>query len=96
MYACCQFPPACQGMSLLLVALHRWLSCVTFAQHAAGPKACDRCSVREHRALRFPLGCVAEKQMGRTLEELISQFEVDRITTHSALLDLEALPEFNR
>nr|XP_026653509.1 probable glutamate--tRNA ligase, mitochondrial [Zonotrichia albicollis] len=38
----------------------------------------------------------AEKQMGRTLEELISQFEVSRITTHSALLDLEALPEFNR
>ncbi|NXT67709.1 SYEM protein, partial [Chaetops frenatus] len=38
----------------------------------------------------------SEKQMGRTLEELISQFEVGRITTHSALLDLEALPEFNR
>ncbi|XP_030340217.1 probable glutamate--tRNA ligase, mitochondrial isoform X1 [Strigops habroptila] len=38
----------------------------------------------------------AENQMGRTLEELISQFEIDRITTHSALLDLEKLPEFNR
>ncbi|NXU53133.1 SYEM protein, partial [Turnix velox] len=38
----------------------------------------------------------AEKQMGRTLEELVSQFEIDRITTHSALLDLEKLPEFNR
>nr|XP_027324539.2 probable glutamate--tRNA ligase, mitochondrial [Anas platyrhynchos] len=38
----------------------------------------------------------AEKQMGRTLEELISQFEIGRITTHSALLDLEMLPEFNR
>ncbi|XP_042684215.1 probable glutamate--tRNA ligase, mitochondrial isoform X1 [Centrocercus urophasianus] len=38
----------------------------------------------------------AEKQMGRTLEELISQFEIGRITTHSALLDLEKLPEFNR
>ncbi|XP_010179364.1 PREDICTED: probable glutamate--tRNA ligase, mitochondrial, partial [Mesitornis unicolor] len=37
-----------------------------------------------------------EKQMGRTLEELISQFEIGRITTHSALLDLENLPEFNR
>ncbi|KFU93335.1 hypothetical protein M959_10041, partial [Chaetura pelagica] len=37
-----------------------------------------------------------EKQMGRTLEELISQFEIGRITTHSALLDLEKLPEFNR
>ncbi|XP_032560258.1 probable glutamate--tRNA ligase, mitochondrial isoform X3 [Chiroxiphia lanceolata] len=37
-----------------------------------------------------------EKQMGRTLEELISQFEIGRITTHSALLDLEMLPEFNR
>lgn len=42
------------------------------------------------------LGYVAEKQMGRTLEELISQFEIGRITTHSALLDLEMLPEFNR
>lgn len=42
------------------------------------------------------LGYFAEKQMGRTLEELISQFEIDRITTHSALLDLEKLPEFNR
>ncbi|XP_069726001.1 nondiscriminating glutamyl-tRNA synthetase EARS2, mitochondrial isoform X1 [Phaenicophaeus curvirostris] len=38
----------------------------------------------------------AEKQMGRTLEELTSQFEIGRITTHSALLDLEKLPEFNR
>ncbi|XP_065588749.1 nondiscriminating glutamyl-tRNA synthetase EARS2, mitochondrial [Cyrtonyx montezumae] len=38
----------------------------------------------------------AGKQMGRTLEELISQFEIGRITTHSALLDLEKLPEFNR
>ncbi|NWX07929.1 SYEM protein, partial [Caloenas nicobarica] len=37
-----------------------------------------------------------EKQMGRTLEELISQFEIGRITSHSALLDLEQLPEFNR
>ncbi|XP_008937854.1 PREDICTED: probable glutamate--tRNA ligase, mitochondrial, partial [Merops nubicus] len=37
-----------------------------------------------------------EKQMGRTLEELVSQFEMGRITTHSALLDLEKLPEFNR
>lgn len=34
--------------------------------------------------------------MGRTLEELISQFDVGRITTHSALLDLESLLEFNR
>lgn len=42
------------------------------------------------------LNCFAEKQMGRTLEELISQFEIGRITTHSALLDLEKLPEFNR
>ncbi|NXL85011.1 SYEM protein, partial [Alectura lathami] len=38
----------------------------------------------------------ADRQMGRTLEELISQFEIGRITTHSALLDLEKLPEFNR
>uniref|UniRef100_K7FGH0 Nondiscriminating glutamyl-tRNA synthetase EARS2, mitochondrial n=1 Tax=Pelodiscus sinensis TaxID=13735 RepID=K7FGH0_PELSI len=38
----------------------------------------------------------AGNQMGRTLEELISEFDVGRITTHSALLDLDKLPEFNR
>jgi len=42
------------------------------------------------------LGYFAENQMGRTLAELVSQFEIGRITTHSALLDLEKLPEFNR
>lgn len=39
---------------------------------------------------------LAENQMGRTLEELIAQFDLRRITCHSALLDLEKLPEFNR
>ncbi|XP_019505417.1 PREDICTED: probable glutamate--tRNA ligase, mitochondrial isoform X1 [Hipposideros armiger] len=34
--------------------------------------------------------------MGRTLDELIAQFDLSRITCHSALLDLEKLPEFNR
>lgn len=34
--------------------------------------------------------------MGRTLPELITQFDLTRITCHSALLDLEKLPEFNR
>ncbi|XP_044602646.2 nondiscriminating glutamyl-tRNA synthetase EARS2, mitochondrial isoform X3 [Equus asinus] len=38
----------------------------------------------------------AENQMGRTLSELITQFDLTRITCHSALLDLEKLPEFNR
>ncbi|XP_012378866.1 nondiscriminating glutamyl-tRNA synthetase EARS2, mitochondrial isoform X2 [Dasypus novemcinctus] len=38
----------------------------------------------------------AENQMGRTLPELITQFDLARITCHSALLDLEKLPEFNR
>ncbi|XP_006912586.1 probable glutamate--tRNA ligase, mitochondrial isoform X1 [Pteropus alecto] len=38
----------------------------------------------------------AENQMGRTLPELIAQFDLTRITSHSALLDLEKLPEFNR
>ncbi|XP_030727349.1 nondiscriminating glutamyl-tRNA synthetase EARS2, mitochondrial isoform X1 [Globicephala melas] len=38
----------------------------------------------------------AENQMGRTLPELISQFDLTRVTCHSALLDLEKLPEFNR
>lgn len=34
--------------------------------------------------------------MGRTLPELIAQFDLTRISSHSALLDLEKLPEFNR
>ncbi|XP_020040043.2 nondiscriminating glutamyl-tRNA synthetase EARS2, mitochondrial isoform X1 [Castor canadensis] len=38
----------------------------------------------------------AENQMGRTLPELVTQFDLTRITCHSALLDLEKLPEFNR
>ncbi|XP_016078167.1 PREDICTED: probable glutamate--tRNA ligase, mitochondrial isoform X1 [Miniopterus natalensis] len=38
----------------------------------------------------------AENQMGRTLPELIAQFDLTRISCHSALLDLEKLPEFNR
>ncbi|XP_006892750.1 PREDICTED: probable glutamate--tRNA ligase, mitochondrial [Elephantulus edwardii] len=38
----------------------------------------------------------SENQMGRTLPELITQFDLTRITSHSALLDLEKLPEFNR
>ncbi|KAG8513534.1 putative glutamate--tRNA ligase, mitochondrial [Galemys pyrenaicus] len=38
----------------------------------------------------------ADNQMGRTLPELITQFDLSRITCHSALLDLEKLPEFNR
>nr|XP_006013426.1 PREDICTED: probable glutamate--tRNA ligase, mitochondrial isoform X2 [Latimeria chalumnae] len=37
-----------------------------------------------------------ENRMGRTLEELVAEFDVTKITTHSALLDLEKLPEFNR
>ncbi|KAM9057712.1 nondiscriminating glutamyl-tRNA synthetase EARS2, mitochondrial isoform 3-T3 [Megaptera novaeangliae] len=37
----------------------------------------------------------AENQMGRTLPELITQFDLTRVTCHSALLDLEKLPEFN-
>ncbi|EHB13184.1 Putative glutamyl-tRNA synthetase, mitochondrial [Heterocephalus glaber] len=37
-----------------------------------------------------------ENQMGRTLPELITQFDLTRITCHSALLDLQKLPEFNR
>ncbi|XP_029424540.1 probable glutamate--tRNA ligase, mitochondrial isoform X1 [Nannospalax galili] len=37
----------------------------------------------------------AENQMGRTLPELTKQFDLTRIACHSALLDLEKLPEFN-
>ncbi|XP_069763380.1 nondiscriminating glutamyl-tRNA synthetase EARS2, mitochondrial [Narcine bancroftii] len=35
-------------------------------------------------------------RFGRTLEEMVSEFNVTRITTHSALLDHDKLPEFNR
>ncbi|KAM9314936.1 nondiscriminating glutamyl-tRNA synthetase EARS2, mitochondrial [Pholidichthys leucotaenia] len=35
-------------------------------------------------------------RMGRRINELISEFNPSTITTHSALLDLEKLPEFNR
>uniref|UniRef100_A0A8D3E434 Nondiscriminating glutamyl-tRNA synthetase EARS2, mitochondrial n=1 Tax=Scophthalmus maximus TaxID=52904 RepID=A0A8D3E434_SCOMX len=35
-------------------------------------------------------------RMGRRIDELISEFNPSKITTHSALLDLEKLPEFNR
>ncbi|XP_071976298.1 nondiscriminating glutamyl-tRNA synthetase EARS2, mitochondrial [Engystomops pustulosus] len=35
-------------------------------------------------------------QTGRTLPELIQQYNLQSISTHSALLDLEKLPEFSR
>lgn len=35
-------------------------------------------------------------RMGRRMDELILEFNPSKITTHSALLDLEKLPEFNR
>ncbi|KAG7276801.1 hypothetical protein CRUP_008751 [Coryphaenoides rupestris] len=35
-------------------------------------------------------------RIGRRMEDLISEFSPSTITTHSALLDLEKLPEFNR
>ncbi|XP_026214874.1 probable glutamate--tRNA ligase, mitochondrial isoform X2 [Anabas testudineus] len=35
-------------------------------------------------------------RMGRRIDELISEFNPSKITTHSALLDLDKLPEFNR
>ncbi|XP_069024479.1 nondiscriminating glutamyl-tRNA synthetase EARS2, mitochondrial [Embiotoca jacksoni] len=35
-------------------------------------------------------------RMGRSIDELISEFNPSKITTHSTLLDLEKLPEFNR
>lgn len=38
----------------------------------------------------------AEKRIGRTLQELTTEFDVGRIERHSALLDLEKLAEFNR
>ncbi|XP_060028793.1 probable glutamate--tRNA ligase, mitochondrial isoform X2 [Erinaceus europaeus] len=37
-----------------------------------------------------------ENQMGRTLPQLIEQFDLTRVICHSALLDLDKLPEFNR
>ncbi|XP_018407846.1 PREDICTED: probable glutamate--tRNA ligase, mitochondrial isoform X1 [Nanorana parkeri] len=35
-------------------------------------------------------------QMGRTLPELIEQYDLERVGTHSALIDLNYLPEYNR
>ncbi|KAJ8001387.1 hypothetical protein DPEC_G00168990 [Dallia pectoralis] len=35
-------------------------------------------------------------RIGRTIQDLISEFNPSNITTHSALLDLDKLPEFNR
>ncbi|KAK2817327.1 hypothetical protein Q5P01_025518 [Channa striata] len=35
-------------------------------------------------------------RIGRRIDELITEFNPSKITTHSALLDLEKLPEFNR
>ncbi|KAK9540708.1 hypothetical protein VZT92_003145 [Zoarces viviparus] len=35
-------------------------------------------------------------RIGRRIDELIAEFNPSKITTHSALLDLEKLPEFNR
>lgn len=40
--------------------------------------------------------CFPANRMGRKIEELISEFSPAKITTHSALLDLEKLPEFNK
>ncbi|XP_053328282.1 probable glutamate--tRNA ligase, mitochondrial [Spea bombifrons] len=37
-----------------------------------------------------------ENQMGRTLDTLVNQYDLGKTSTHSALLDLEKLPEFNR
>lgn len=37
-----------------------------------------------------------ENRMGRTLEELVAEFDVGKIEKHSALLDLEKLSKFNR
>ncbi len=38
----------------------------------------------------------AENRIGRRLGELVGEFNVSKITTHSALLDLDKLDEFNR
>ncbi|KAL8174941.1 UNVERIFIED_CONTAM: Glutamyl-tRNA synthetase [Gekko kuhli] len=38
----------------------------------------------------------SENRMGRTLEELVAEFDVAKIEKHSALLDLGKLSEFNR
>lgn len=43
----------------------------------------------------IPVSFTANR-IGRRLDELISEFNPSNITTHSALIDLEKLPEFNR
>lgn len=40
--------------------------------------------------------CLAGNHIGRQLDELISEFNISKITTHSALLDLDKLADFNR
>uniref|UniRef100_A0A8C7E280 Nondiscriminating glutamyl-tRNA synthetase EARS2, mitochondrial n=1 Tax=Naja naja TaxID=35670 RepID=A0A8C7E280_NAJNA len=42
------------------------------------------------------LTCFAENRLGRTLKELIDEFDLSRVERHPALLDLKKLPEFNR
>ncbi|KAM8960410.1 nondiscriminating glutamyl-tRNA synthetase EARS2, mitochondrial [Pelodytes ibericus] len=37
-----------------------------------------------------------ENQVGRTLDTLIQQYDLGKTSTHSALLDLDKLPDFNR
>ncbi|KAJ6653894.1 hypothetical protein lerEdw1_007652 [Lerista edwardsae] len=48
------------------------------------------CSAEPHWA------CFAERRMGRTLKELVAEFDVGRVERHSALLELEKLSQFNR
>ncbi|XP_058615385.1 probable glutamate--tRNA ligase, mitochondrial isoform X2 [Onychostoma macrolepis] len=38
----------------------------------------------------------SDNRIGRRLDELVAEFNVAKITTHSALLDLDKLDEFNR
>lgn len=56
---------------------------------------CLKIIILENKSMNF-LCCFSANRIGRRMDELISEFSPSKITTHSALLDLEKLPEFNR
>lgn len=56
---------------------------------------CLKIIILENKSMNF-LCCFSANRIGRRMDELISEFSPSKITTHSALLDLEKLPDFNR
>ncbi|MEE6498108.1 hypothetical protein FKM82_002976 [Ascaphus truei] len=54
------------------------------------------CLTHSWTSYQLRLSGFTENQMGRTLDTLIQQYDLEKTSTHSALLDLDKLPEFNR